>query len=430
MKKWIYDIEVFPNLFLICAKNIKTNVKIQYQISPLSDDRKKIILWLKYGVKEMIGFNNLYYDYPVLHNCIIRLWDKKAKDFCKQTFLFSKSIIKGRKIYINEKKHLRKQIDLFKINHYDNRAKNLGLKLLEFNLNLDNIQELPYSPEKTLTNEEIKKVIDYCYNDINATELLYKQTISEIKLREKLTLQYNKDFTNYNSAKIGEYILISKIIDKLGESVVYDFVDTPYGEKKIIKNTKRKIIKLNDIIFPYIKFRSEPFQKILQWFKSKTITETKNVFNKIEFEELKMLEPHYFIDKVTNKQRTLNVIYKGLQYDFGTGGLHASVEAGIYKSDENHELWDVDVKSFYPNLAIKNKYYPNHFGKEFCDIYESIYNERKKYPKKTHPVENLALKLILNSSYGYVLNLNEALYNSNIINEMGELRESLSRNIW
>jgi hypothetical protein len=399
-KRWIWDIEVYPNLFLLCAKNADTGERIKFQVSPIVDDRERMANWLQYGVKEMVGFNSIHYDYPVLHNCIIKLWNLRGRDFCKKTYLFSKSIIKDKKIYMKDKDYLRKQIDLFKINHYDNKAKRTSLKLLEFNLKLDNIQELPYPPDQVLSNEEIQVVIDYCDNDVDATELVYKETLSEIELREKLSPQYGIDFTNYNSTKIGEWILISKIIDELGENAVYHFYETDYGTRKIIKNTKRESIDLNDVIFPYISFTTEPFQKMLQWFKSRVITETKGVFSKIPFEELKVLEPHYFIEKVTGKQKTLNVLYKGFQYDFGVGGIHGSVEPGVYESDENYEIWDVDVASYYPNLAIKNKFYPEHFGEEFCDIYESIYNERKKYSKKTHPAENLALKLALNGSYG------------------------------
>lgn len=409
-KRWIWDIEVYPNLFLVCAKDSVTGERVKFQVSPLGDDRERLAAWLQHGVEEMVGFNSLYYDYPVLHNCIVKLWNLRARDFCKKTFLFSKSLIKGKKVYIKQKDYLRKQIDLFKINHYDNKAKMTSLKLLEFNLKLDNIRELPFKPETTLTNEQIQIVIDYCDNDVDATELVYKETLSEIELREKLSPQYNIDFTNYNSTKIGENILLSKIETALGTEAVYDLIETDYGTKKKIKNTKRDSIDLNDVIFPYVTFTTEPFQKILKWFKSRVITETKGVFSKIPFEELEILEPHYFVQKVTGKQKTLNVLYKTFQYDFGVGGIHGSVEPGVYEADENYKIIDVDVASYYPNLAIKNKFYPEHFGEEFCDIYESIYIERKKYSKKTHPAENLALKLALNGSYGKSNSEYSALY--------------------
>ena len=410
MKRWIWDIECYPNLFLICAKNCITGERRRFQVSPLGDDRKEIALWLQNEVEEMVGFNSLFYDYPVLHYALLNLWNLRGRDFCKKTFDYSTSIIKGRKTFIKDRDVVRKQIDLFKINHYDNKAKMTSLKLLQFNLRLKNIRELPYKPGTVLTDEQIQTVIDYCDNDADATELVYIETLSEIQLREKLSGQYNIDFTNFNSTKIGEYILISKIITALGEDAVYDIFETDNGIRKKVKNTKRESIDLNDVIFPYINYTTEPFQKILEWFKSRVITETKGVFSEIPFDELKSLEPHYFIDKKVGKQKTLNIIYKGFQYDFGVGGIHGSVSPGIYESDDDYELWDWDVASYYPNLAIKNRFYPEHFGEVFCDIYESIYEERKLYPKKTHPAENIALKLALNGSYGKSNSIFSALY--------------------
>jgi len=412
MKKnrWIWDIECYPNLFLLCAKNVETKERVKFQVSPISDDRPFISYWLKESVNDMVGFNSINYDYPVLHYALNKLWKLKGRMFCKLLFNYSNNIIKGKKSYIKNFDYVKKQIDLFKINHYDNKAKMTSLKLLEFNLKLDNIQELPYEPGTVLKNEQIRTIIEYCDNDVNATELLYYETLKEIQLREKLSIQYNIDFTNYNSTKIGETILISKIINKLGENVVYHKIDTDRGIKKIIKNTKRESINLKDIIFDYISFKTEPFKKILEWFKSKTIKETNGVFSKIPFEELKSLEPYYNIKKVVDKQKTLNIVYKGMQYDFGTGGLHSCIEPGIYESDNEYDIYDVDIKSFYPNLAIKNKFYPEHFGEEYCDIYESIYEERKKYNKKTHPAENLALKLTLNGSYGFVFKNNFSIF--------------------
>ena len=54
--------------------------------------------------------------------------------------------------------------------------------------------------------------------------------------------------------------------------------------------------------------------------------------------------------------------------------------------------------SFYPNMAISNRIYPEHLGVEFCDSYSDFYHERSNYAKGTG--ENLAIKLGLNTVYG------------------------------
>jgi DNA polymerase elongation subunit (family B) len=67
----------------------------------------------------------------------------------------------------------------------------------------------------------------------------------------------------------------------------------------------------------------------------------------------------------------------------------------------------LDVASYYPNLAIKNKFYPKHLSDKFCDIYEQVYNKRAKAKKKFKTsgdkvagVVNDGLKLALNGTYG------------------------------
>jgi len=58
----------------------------------------------------------------------------------------------------------------------------------------------------------------------------------------------------------------------------------------------------------------------------------------------------------------------------------------------------LDGKSFYPNIGIKNRLYPEHLSEDFCDIYEHLYEERKVIPK-IDPV-NYVYKIILNGTYG------------------------------
>jgi DNA polymerase elongation subunit (family B) len=59
---------------------------------------------------------------------------------------------------------------------------------------------------------------------------------------------------------------------------------------------------------------------------------------------------------------------------------------------------DLDVTSYYPNLAITNGFHPAHLGKEFGVIYKHLFEQRKQYPKKS--AESAMLKLALNGVYG------------------------------
>ena len=69
-------------------------------------------------------------------------------------------------------------------------------------------------------------------------------------------------------------------------------------------------------------------------------------------------------------------------------------KAGVYESDNERVIMSSDVTSFYPNLAIVNKYAPAHIPKEkFCELYKWFFDERKKIPK-SDPMNYVYLSLI------------------------------------
>jgi DNA polymerase elongation subunit (family B) len=113
---------------------------------------------------------------------------------------------------------------------------------------------------------------------------------------------------------------------------------------------------------------------VLNWLKQQSITETKGVF------------------------KDLTATIDGFTFVFGLGGIHGSVENRVIESDGDHVVIDLDVSSYYPNLAIVNEFYPAHLGEEFCVIYKTLYEQRKQYAKGT--AENAMLKLALNGTYG------------------------------
>lgn len=108
----------------------------------------------------------------------------------------------------------------------------------------------------------------------------------------------------------------------------------------------------------------------------------------------------------------LHVVVDGFAYDFGTGGIHGSVSNQVFRKNPilNRIIMDVDVASYYPNMAIHNDLFPAHLGQAFCPIYLSMYELRKSFDKETHPLENLAIKLALNGAYGNSNNAHSFLY--------------------
>jgi hypothetical protein len=92
----------------------------------------------------------------------------------------------------------------------------------------------------------------------------------------------------------------------------------------------------------------------------------------------------------------------------GLGGIHACCKPGVYEANDEWDIHDVDVTSFYPNLAIVNGLKPKHLGEAFNKVYKSIFDQRQLIPKKDPT--NYIYKIILNSTYGLSKEINSYLY--------------------
>ena len=235
-------------------------------------------------------------------------------------------------------------------------------------MRMDNVEDLPFDVGTDLNDHQKDVLHHYNAHDDKATCQFYTRSLTQIKLREELSKKFQRNFMNMSDVKMGEVILVTEI-EKAGIPC-YERI----SGKRQPRQTYRHQIDLGQVIFDYVKFERHEFEAIKTHLSSQVINETKGVFKGLVAE----------VD--------------GLKYKFGTGGLHASVDGRIFETTETHQIVDVDVASYYPNLAIKNNLYPAHLGEEFCEAYEGIYKTRKSYPKSAP--ENGAFKLALNGAYG------------------------------
>lgn len=369
---YIYDLEVYPNVFTMAVEHADYPFTWAFEISPWRNDSKEIIEFVL-GCRDqgarLVGYNNLGFDYPILHMLV-----KMGYSDAQTLYLKCQAIIDSQNEedkwahQVRPDDRVVQQIDLYKICHFDNRARATGLKALEFNMRLNSIQDLPFKPGSYLTREQLAVLRPYNAHDVHATKEFYFKILDKIKFREELTLKYQRDFMNHNDTKIGKDYLIMKL-EEAGIPC-YDY--GPSGRTP--RQTKRPRIALRDAIPKWIKFENPEFTRILNWFKEQTITETKGVFEDI-------------IARIN-----------GFDFVFGLGGIHGSVENRIIESDDEFVIIDIDVASMYPNIAIANGFYPEHLGPMFINIYQGLYEQRKSYAKGT--AENAMLKLGLNGVFG------------------------------
>ena len=373
MNDWLYDIETFPNVFTIAFEHAESLLRFSFEISNRKNDSQNIVLFLQHlkdNNARLVGFNNLGFDYPVLHT-LIRMGQSDAATLYNkaQSIISSQDTVDRWNHQVYPSDRFITQIDLFKIHHFDNKARATGLKALEFNMRSESIEDLPFKVGSILNSDQIDVLKRYNAHDVAETKKFYKHTLDMIRFREKLCDLYpEKDWLNFNDTKIGKEFFAMELQKAGVECYEYGL------DGRQPKQTNRNVIRLSDAILPWITFKQPEFNRVMNWLKEQEIVETKGVFN----------------DLVA----TIN----GFDFVFGLGGIHGSMESVVVESDVDSIIIDLDVTSYYPNLAIVNGFYPEHLGKNFVSIYKRLFEQRKQYDKKS--AENAMLKLALNGVYG------------------------------
>lgn len=453
-KYWIYDLETFPNVFTFSILSEDRKIARKFQCSIIKNNIKSILACLDYLQEQdaiMVGFNNLGFDYPILHDLLERrerALSMTGEELAKMMYQFAQDQIEssrknnGFPRVIKTEDEYVKQLDLYKIHHFDNKTKRTSLKLLQFNMRSATIEELPFEIGQVLTPQEIETLLDYNFHDVDKTTDFFFISKSAIDFREELSKKFGKDFTNHNDTKVGKDYFIQKLEEQGIRTRKYN-----KGKWELVQ-TKRPYVKIIDVLFNYYDFKEPAFLAVLEWFKRQRIIETKGIFTeldefdlgdvskyanmRIRSEKIKCmsndgptdseLAPYFKMHpkgkvrretlKATLKGKlpkysywfdwfeadVLNVVVNGFQFDFGVGGIHGSMTESVIVSDDEYLIKDADITSMYPNLAISNNVYPLHLTEQFCSIYKDVFEERMKYPKTS--VESKMLKLALNGVYG------------------------------
>src|SRR5690606_17723481 len=239
-----------------------------------------------------------------------------------------------------------------------------GLKWCEFMMDLPNIEDLPEN------YNSLSEIISYNRNDVIATKELYKKSRGMIDLRNNLTKLYGINFTNASNSKIGSELLLKLYCNRTGLNP---------KEVRNLRTYRNGGIYLNDILFPYITFENEVFNSFLNMLKTKIIYNTKGDFK-------------------------YTIPFKGIDFEYGAGGIHASINGSLVEADEEYIIIDSDVTSLYPSIAIENKMYPKHLGPIFTTVYKEdivdIRKENKRLKEKCNKFNVDGFKVAANATYG------------------------------
>jgi hypothetical protein len=383
---WVMDYETLLNCFIAVFEDIKSTDREIFVIHKERNDCLEFITFLERNIlleEWHVSFNGIAFDAQVTEHILAnkdQLLEMSGEEVA--LFIYGKAQDTIQKQNEGEWSVFApwtlqiKQVDVFKLNHWDNAAKRTSLKWAQFSMNWQNIQDMPiHHSTEIKTIKQIDAIIEYCINDVASTKAIMYRSKKEIALRQELTKEYNIDLLSASEPRIAKELFAMFLSEKTGIK--------KYDLKKM--RTHRSKLIVNDLLLPYIKFETATFQRLVSKFRDL------------------VLDPYDLKGSFKYSVR-----YKGIPTHFGLGGVHGA-RKDIYTSNDEYVIMSSDVTSFYPNLAIRNKWSPLHIPKEeFCDQYEWFFDERKKIPKSDP--RNYVYKIVLNSTYGLSNEENSFLY--------------------
>jgi hypothetical protein len=180
-----WDVEVYPNLFVVCWKFRKVAPVVK-MINPSPMDIEALFKL------KLIGFNNRRYDNHIL-------WARFMGYDNEQLYRLSQKIIDG-----NTSSMFGEAYDLSYADIFDFAKKKQGLKKWQIELGIHH-QEMDIPWDQPVKDEDIPRVVEYCANDVVSSEVVFEHIYQDFVAREILAelsgLTVN-DTTAKHAAKI------------------------------------------------------------------------------------------------------------------------------------------------------------------------------------------------------------------------------------
>lgn len=428
-RKYVFDIEVFPNYFCVVAKQL--NGKDIFVIDSDNFNQQKKRLYDIVSKNVMISYAGHGFD-DLIINELLRYKNRVAK-----RFLLNKNINEIQNLY--KEKYKNGKCEFYSYDIADEYDLKLGVKGFEFNLG-ENIEEQDFanfnkSIKKDNYDEIVEKVVDYCLKDVLATEKMYnyvsknknnweeKENLLNIittgnyknsmKLKTKIKyLYYNNDkllsLILKNNLNIEQPKMIPKKVFKIVEESYYlndnvyklsikdDFLYNSLLENKMFKkndlNILEKISKNLLLQSSYLKGITKKYERIIlkklkKYFRKKNIKVLEVFKNEVfllidkNVEELKtkmenkysnILEINYISNFLKDKKSLLYKIDKKItgtnEFDYGDLIIPRQ-HIWLIKVLKNYFFDKKNIETEIKELFLKN---PDVFFL-YASIYENIY---------------------------------------------------------
>jgi Family of unknown function (DUF5906) len=161
-----FDVEVYPNLFLICWKYAGSDTVVS-MVNPKADEVEKLFSM------DLIGFNNRRYDNHILYAAYMGYDNARLANLSFQLISNDRSATFG------------EAYSLSYADVYDFSSKKQSLKKFQIELGLKHMElDIPW--DEVIDEMLWPLVVEYCSNDVRATEAVYEARKQDFVARKVL----------------------------------------------------------------------------------------------------------------------------------------------------------------------------------------------------------------------------------------------------
>lgn len=359
-----YDIECYVNYFLIAFKCKETGKVIYFERLDEDNwnDNPAKLHWIIHNIC-ILGFNSNNYDIVIANLAL--------NGFNNFQLKAATNMIIGEeyKPWMVLKKM---KLEPLKCNHIDimEVAPLFGsLKIYSGRGGAVRMQDLPFHPETRLTKNQALVTRFYCVNDLDNTLHLASKLETEMELREQMSQEYGVDLRSKSDAQIAEAVIGHELEKLTGTKAVKPNI--PPGTAYPYKTPD------------YMSFQTPLMQQLLSIVQSVrfVVDDTGGV-------------------AMPRQLSNLKVEIGSSVYKLGIGGLHSTEKKTSHFADDNYELADVDVESYYPRIILNQGLFPQHLGRPFLTVFNNIVERRLDAKHKGIKKIANSLKIVINGTFG------------------------------
>jgi P4 family phage/plasmid primase-like protien len=377
----VFDLEVYPGRWCVGFHGPDPHGQMAIRIIEQRDALERLLDRIAGQERILVGFNSATFDLPLIQ-AILAGVDPYAP---AQSLISSGNLPPAL---------ARKRLPDFPCDHIDLSARLRrggsfpGLKTVAANLGRRVLRELPFDPDKVLTDQEWEEVREYNRVDLEHTWALLERLAPELSALASISSEFDQDLRSVSNPQVVERVFAAEYRRAHGSDPV--------------------------LVGGWTEVRYKPVDGV----QRPRTSDAADWFDKIVNEPIPM---------VTRGDRSVPSVPAAkfdigrIKLSVGAGGLHSVDSARVYYSTKRHRLVSVDVSSFYPTLISTKGIAPAAYGETGRETYRSILDRRLEVkaaaknaedPEERERLEVQAtgLKLIINSTVGKTADPYSTLY--------------------